>query len=130
MSGNLKHSGLILVSGVDQPGITEKLFKALSPFNLEILDFEQVVIRDRLLLTVLVALDPAHVNAVEEDLLKSFENSDFDIAMDFGVRQPQPNKESTLHIVALAISITPKPFFIALSIIFIYSVSILRYILE
>jgi phosphoserine phosphatase len=107
MNGNLKHSGLILVSGVDKPGITEKLFKALSPFNLEVLDFEQVVIRDRLLLTVLIALDSAHEVAIEEDLLKAFEGSEFDIAMDFGARQNQSPAESTLHVVALGKTVKP-----------------------
>ena len=57
MNGNLKHTGLILLSGVDAPGITEMLFQALTPFQIEILDFEQVVIRDRLLLTILIKFD-------------------------------------------------------------------------
>ena len=65
MSGNFKHSGLILLSGVDSAGVTEKLFGVLAPFNIEILDFEQVVIRERLILTVLIGLDIAHQEAIE-----------------------------------------------------------------
>ena len=49
-------TGLILVSGVDSPGITEALFETLSPFAVTILDIQQVVIRGRLILTVLISL--------------------------------------------------------------------------
>ena len=45
-----QYTGLILVSGVDTPGITQRLFEALSPFSISIIDIEQVVIRDRLIL--------------------------------------------------------------------------------
>ena len=42
---NQQFTGLILLSGVDKPGITETLFETLSPFAVSILDVEQVVIR-------------------------------------------------------------------------------------
>ncbi|MEI7660017.1 MAG: ACT domain-containing protein, partial [Actinomycetes bacterium] len=61
-------TGLILLSGVDKPGITQALFDSLAPFSISILDIEQVVIKDRLILTVLFALNPAHQEAIENDL--------------------------------------------------------------
>ena len=57
-------TGLILVTGADSPGITQALFDALSPFKIAVLDIEQVVIRGRLILTVLIELDPAHAPAI------------------------------------------------------------------
>jgi len=42
-------TGLILVSGVDSPGITQALFDTLAPFAVTVLDIEQVVIRQRLI---------------------------------------------------------------------------------
>ncbi|MEN9735301.1 MAG: hypothetical protein RL129_11 [Actinomycetota bacterium] len=108
MSGNFKHSGLILLSGVDSAGVTEKLFGVLAPFNIEILDFEQVVIRERLILTVLIGLDIAHQDAIEEDLLKAFTGSEIDIALDFSSEDGNKATDSNLHIVALAASITPS----------------------
>ena len=107
MTGNLKHSGLILVSGVDAKGITEKLFNILAPFQIQIVDFEQVVIRDRLLLTVLINLDPAHQNAVEEDLNKGFANSGLDIAIDFAEPQSYTPSNSNLHVVLMAKVLSP-----------------------
>ena len=60
-------TGLILLSGVDKPGITETLFQTLSPFAVNILDIEQVVIRGRVILTVLISCAPAHAKAIESD---------------------------------------------------------------
>ncbi len=57
-------TGLILVSGKDKPGITENLMKTLSEFMITIIDIEQIVIRGRLLLTVLINLDEGHAEAI------------------------------------------------------------------
>ena len=46
---------LITVTGVDQPGVTSALFEVLSRHKVELLNVEQVVIRGRLTLGVLVA---------------------------------------------------------------------------
>ena len=47
---------LITVTGVDQPGVTSALFEVLSRHEVELLNVEQVVIRGRLTLGVLVSL--------------------------------------------------------------------------
>lgn len=51
-------SVLITVTGVDQPGVTSALFEVLSQHRVELLNVEQVVIRGRLTLGVLVACAP------------------------------------------------------------------------
>jgi phosphoserine phosphatase len=78
-----RYTGLILLSGVDTPGISSALFSALEPFKITILDIEQVVIRSRLILTVLIELDPAHAAAVESDLNECAKNLNVDIATSF-----------------------------------------------
>jgi phosphoserine phosphatase len=50
------HSVLVTVTGRDRPGVTSALFAALAGHDVEVLDVEQVVIRDRLVLGVLLAL--------------------------------------------------------------------------
>ena len=107
MNGNLKHTGLILLSGVDAPGITEMLFRVLTPFQIEIVDFEQVVIRDRLLLTVLIKFDQAHQSAIEDDVTNAFKDSGIDLAMDFATGDHASGKNSNLHLVVLAEQIRP-----------------------
>lgn len=55
------HSVLVTVTGHDRPGVTSALFAALAAHDVEVLDVEQVVISDRLVLGVMLALhgDPA-----------------------------------------------------------------------
>jgi phosphoserine phosphatase len=53
-----KVSVLITVTGVDRPGVTSALFEVLSRYQVELLNVEQVVIRDRLTLGVLVSGRP------------------------------------------------------------------------
>lgn len=49
---------MITVTGVDRPGVTSALFEVLSRYQVELLNVEQVVIRDRLTLGVLVSGRP------------------------------------------------------------------------
>ena len=60
-------TGLILLTGKDRPGIFQSLLDALKDFSISIIDIEQVVIRGRLILTVLISLDPAHKAAIVND---------------------------------------------------------------
>jgi phosphoserine phosphatase len=53
-----KVSVLLTVTGVDQPGVTSTLFEVLSRHKVELLNVEQVVIRGRLTLGVLVLCAP------------------------------------------------------------------------
>lgn len=49
-------SVLVTITGRDRPGVTAAFFAVLAAHDVEVLDVEQVVIRDRLLLTVLLDL--------------------------------------------------------------------------
>jgi phosphoserine phosphatase len=102
-------TGLILVSGVDSPGITEALFEALSPFAVTILDIQQVVIRGRLILTVLISLSPAHAKSIEEDLEECATKLGVDIATAFESSDQKTiaPKKSLLHVVVLSQSLKP-----------------------
>lgn len=51
------HSVLVTVTGPDRPGVTSALFAALAAHDVEVLDVEQVVIRGRLVLCILLALN-------------------------------------------------------------------------
>ena len=46
---------LVTVTGADRPGVTSAIFEALSAPEVEVVDVEQVVVRGRLTLGVLVA---------------------------------------------------------------------------
>lgn len=103
-------TGLILVSGVDSPGITEALFETLSPFAVTILDIQQVVIRGRLILTVLISLSPAHAKSIEADLEDCAAKLGVDIATSFESSDQNAiaAKKSLLHVVVLSQSLKPQ----------------------
>lgn len=76
-------TGLILLTGTDAPGIAQGLFRSLSDFSVAIDDVEQIVISGRLVLTVLITLNPAHQSAIEADLAEYAQSSETDIATIF-----------------------------------------------
>jgi phosphoserine phosphatase len=78
-----KFTGLILLTGIDRPGIAASLFEALAPFAIQVLDVEQIVINNRLILTLLIGANPAHQNAIEEDLNICATANEVDIATIF-----------------------------------------------
>ncbi len=104
-------TGLVLISGADAPGVTQSLFETLSPFAIVVLDMEQVVIRGRLILTALLALDPAHSDGLEDDLLALGAKLGLDVAVDFTdiERERETEIDSTaLQLVILAKELKPQ----------------------
>jgi phosphoserine phosphatase len=103
------YTGLILLSGLDTPGITQALFSALSPFAVTILDIEQVVIRGRLILTVLISLNPNHAEAIESDLMECGASLEVDIAISFSHSNPESiaAKTGLLHVTAIGNPLKP-----------------------
>ena len=45
---------LITLTGVDRPGVTTEVLRTLAGFHVDVLDIEQIVLRGRLVLGVLV----------------------------------------------------------------------------
>jgi len=104
-----QYTALILLSGVDKPGITASLFETLSAFAITVLDIEQVVIKDRLILTVLIALNPAHESAIAADLDSCAASLDVDIATLFSyeAKLAISTKANLVHVVILSKKISP-----------------------
>ncbi len=73
-------SGLILLTGEDKAGISKALFEVLSPFAVSVIDIDQIIIKQRLILTVQILLNPAHQEAIEADLNTLAEELQVDIA--------------------------------------------------
>ena len=78
-------SGLILLTGEDKPGLAHSLFEALSPFSVAVIDIDQIIIKQRLILTVEISLNPAHQGAIEDDLNALAESLNVDIAAVFSM---------------------------------------------
>ena len=103
-------TGLILLTGKDKPGITATLFETLAPFSLTVLDIEQVVIRERLILTLLIACNPAHTEAIDTDLEELSKTLDVDIATSFSSAPISSiaAKTGLVHAVLLSPKLLPS----------------------
>jgi phosphoserine phosphatase len=99
---------LVTLTGRDRPGVTSRLFSELARHELTVLDVEQVVIRGRLILGVLLACGDApdltaihrHITSLAADLAM-----DSEITMGSGEQAPKPR--GRLHVTVLGSPLTP-----------------------
>ena len=101
-------TGLILLTGTDKPGIAASLFETLAPFAVHVIDVEQVVINNRLILTVLIGANPAHQGAIEEDLNTCAFDLDVDIATLFSKGQLAPVARNLIQVDVTSRKLHPK----------------------
>jgi phosphoserine phosphatase len=101
-------TGLILLTGIDKPGISASLFETLAPFAVHILDIEQIVINHRLILTVLIGANPAHQTAIEEDLAACASALDVDIATVFAKSSLTDVPKNLVEIHISSVKLHPR----------------------
>lgn len=101
-------TGLILLTGQDAPGAARGLFGSLSEFTIQIIDVEQIVINHRLILTLLITLNPAHQSAIETDLNLFAERSGFDVATIFSEQSNLPALKECIGIEIVAEKMHPQ----------------------
>jgi phosphoserine phosphatase len=107
-----KVSVLITVTGVDQPGVTSALFGVLSNHRVDLLNVEQVVIRNRLTLGVLVS-GPAEVldaHAFRAEVADAIHGLGLDVTIERSDDIPIIGEPSTHTIVVLGRPITARAF--------------------
>jgi|LauGreSuBDMM15SN_2_FD.fasta_scaffold87015_2 phosphoserine phosphatase len=107
-TNNEQFMGLILLTGVDSPGIASSLFECLAPFAVHIVDIEQVVINSRLILTVLIVANPAHQGAIEDDLAACATALDVDIATLFSNSTPVPVPQGATLVSVTSSKLHPR----------------------
>ena len=112
MSTPRKVSALITVTGHDKPGVTSALFEVLSGHEVELLNVEQVVIRNRLTLGVLVSapLDVAEGKVLRDEIEAAIHGVGLDVSIERSddlriIREP-----STHTIMVLGRPITAEAF--------------------
>lgn len=118
-------TGLILLSGEDQPGIAAKLMELLSQFSVSILDIQQLVTRGRLILTVLIKLDESHAQAIAEELEMAQGSIGADIAIDFAIFQSTSAEKSNLQITIVEKELKPSTLLAVIHVLTNYASSIL-----
>jgi phosphoserine phosphatase len=98
---------LITLTGRDRPGVTARLFSALARHELSVIDAEQVVIRGRLVLGVLLGCGTAPD-------LTAIHRAVCDLAADLGMEAEitvgtgdEPRRRGRLHVTILGRPLTP-----------------------
>ncbi|RWA17116.1 phosphoserine phosphatase SerB [Mycolicibacterium elephantis] len=110
--GRNRSSLLITVTGRDQPGVTSALFEVLSRHNVDLLNVEQVVIRGRLTLGVLVAApgDVAAGTQLRDEVTAAIHGVGLDVTIEPSDTLPVLRAPSTHTIVVLGRPITAEAF--------------------
>jgi phosphoserine phosphatase len=96
---------MITLMGRDRPGVTAAVTRALSAFRVEVLDMEQIVLRGRLVLGLLVTAprDPAKLRAAVEATAASL---GMDIEMATGVGDNERRRSGRAHVTVLGSPLT------------------------
>lgn len=121
-----KVSVLITVTGVDQPGVTSALFEVLSQHDVALLNVEQVVIRGRLTLGVLVSGHPdiAGGQQLHDDVTAAIHRVGLDVTIERSDDMPIIREPSTHTIVVLGRPITAVAFRVVASAVAALGVNI------
>jgi phosphoserine phosphatase len=98
---------LITLTGRDRPGVTSRLFGALAGHPLSVLDVEQVVIRGRLVLGVLLGCDEQpDLNRIVEAVQALAADLGLEAEFTMGSGDPAP-RSGRLHVTLLGSPLAP-----------------------
>jgi phosphoserine phosphatase len=96
--GNPRTTLLVTVTGRDKPGVVSVIFSALTRHGVDILDVEQVVIRGRIILGVLVATtaDPDDLQEAAEQAMASI---GMQLEVEVGAGAVGANARGSTHVI-------------------------------
>jgi len=97
---------LVTVTGRDRPGVTSALFDALAGYDVEVVDVEQVVIRGRLVLGVLVTAG-SDEGGVRAAMAAACRDLGLDVEMASGSGDNAPRRGGRLHVTVLGVPLRP-----------------------
>ena len=91
---------LITLTGKDRPGVTSAVFGTLAAFGVEVLDIEQIVLRRRLVLGVLVTA-PRDWRALRTSIETVASDLDLHVEVDRGTGDNRRRPEGRSHVTVL-----------------------------
>ena len=108
MNASTQRTLLITLTGRDRPGVTSRLFSTLSSFPITVADVEQVVIRGRLVLGVLVGYDSgADIGQVWTAAERVAADLDMEVELSTGREKRPPRRGGRLHVTVLSSPLLP-----------------------
>ena len=91
---------LITLTGKDRPGVTSTVFATLARFGVEVIDIEQIVLRRRLILGLLVS-EPRDWKALRDAIGKVATDLDMTVEFDKGAGDNRRRPEGRSHVTVL-----------------------------
>jgi phosphoserine phosphatase len=91
---------LLTVSGKDRPGVTSAIFRALTQSGVEVLDIEQIVLRRRLILGILVTA-PRDQRRLREAVGATAADLGMTIEVDPGTGDNKVRREGRSHVTVI-----------------------------
>ena len=91
---------LITLTGKDRPGVTSAIFATLSQAGVEVLDIEQIVLRRRLVLGVLVSA-PRDWKKLRESVLETGQALGMTVDVDRGVGDNKSRQGGRAHVTVI-----------------------------
>lgn len=97
---------LVTVFGADRPGVTAALFERLTPFGAQVVDVEQIVLRGRLTLGVLV-LAPPDATELRRTLHRWATEWKLDVEITEGRGDNRPRRAGRSRVTVLGAPLRP-----------------------
>ena len=99
---------LVTLTGRDRPGVTSRLFSALAAYPLSVVDVEQVVIRGRLILGVLLSCREApDLTAIHRQVTGLAADLGMDVEITMGSGERPPRRRGAMHVTVLGRPLAP-----------------------
>ncbi len=100
---------LVTLTGRDRPGVTSRLFTTLAAHDMSVLDVEQVVIRGRLVLGVLLAAGGSpDLTAIHREVTRLAADMGMEAEITLGSGEPAPRGRGRLHVTVLGRPLFPS----------------------
>jgi phosphoserine phosphatase len=106
MDDELPRTLLITLTGTDRPGVTSSVFSTLASFGVTVLDIEQIVLRRRLVLGVLVTV-PRDWKALRAAVERVADELDMQVDVDRGTGDNRARPEGRSHVTVLGMPLRP-----------------------
>jgi phosphoserine phosphatase len=97
---------LITLTGTDRPGVTSTVFSTLASFGVEVLDIEQIVLRRRLLLGVLVS-SPRDWKSLQTAMERVAADLDMQVEVERGTGDNRARPEGRSHVTVIGMPLKP-----------------------
>ena len=97
---------LITLTGKDRPGVTSSVFSTLAAFGVAVLDIEQIVLRRRLVLGVLVTV-PRDWKSLRAAVERVAAELDMQVEVDRGTGDNRSRPEGRTHVTVLGTPLRP-----------------------